>query len=487
MIEHRKPMVRIARVVIEALTPLSVSTGTPDGVFDAGVMTDANGLPAIPASSLAGVLRHLWRERYGESATDELFGFQREKDAGKSDVSLSWAVLLDSRQRPVEGLLLGEEGERIENDPILASAAALSDDPVFRNRVRLTHKGAAAHRGKFDRSVVPAGHRFAFEIAMEGGTDEDWNNLLTLLEHPGFRLGGGTRAGLGKLTCRRLHARSFDLQKPEDARAYAQLSVSVGNPSKLEAVALPDKSSAQTDWLWGTLKLNASGLWRIGQGTPDVETQGKPADFLPVTEPRIQWSDVQGTARGAAKGRELLVPASSIKGALAHRFRFHAHRLAGRWANDETSGIENPESPEVDALFGVVAAKDQGQAGCLYLDDVFLDPEEHIRQRVMHNSIDRFTGGVRDRVLFEEESLLGGEFEVPIALDRTRLDRATATDEGLERIRQALALAVQDLLEVRLALGSRTTSGNGFFTGDISGSLAFWLRLSSINEEVECD
>ena len=484
MISHRQPTVRIARVVLEALTPLSVSTGSPDGVFDTDVVTDANGLPAIPGTSLAGILRHLWQEHHGESSSESLFGFQRGKEGQKSSVALSWAVLLDSEQEPTEGLLLGEDRHRLDSDPLLASASALSDDPVFRNRVRLTHKGAAAYRGKFDRSVVPAGHRFAFELSMEGGKDEDWNMLLTLLQHPGFRLGGGTRAGLGKVACRRVHVRSFDLEDPKDIKDYAELSASVGDTGQLEAKKLADDPCAAQGWLRGKLHLEALGLWRVGQGTPDPADGAKPADFLPVTEPRVHWSQ----SKGSESDRELLVPASALKGALAHRYRFHSHRLAGRWAEHavgESGGLVEPQCPETSALFGEIAGRNQGQAGCLYLDDVFLDPEEHVRQRVMHNSIDRFTGGVRDRVLFEEECLLDGKFEISLALHLNRLERAVKTDEELERIRKALSLALGELLEGRLALGSKTTSGNGFFKGSMTGQLADWLGFTEVSKEAE--
>lgn len=486
MSSHRKPIIRIARVILEAMTPLSVSTGSPDGVFDTNVVTDANGLPAIPASSLAGVLRHLWQDRYGADSSDTLFGYQHGAEGQKSSVSLSWGVLLDSKQQPVEGLLLGDARERLSEDPLLSAAAKLADDPVFRNRVRLTHKGAAAHRGKFDRAVVPAGNRFAFELSMEGGDDEVWNHLLKLLQHPGFRLGGGTRAGLGRVMCVSMHERSFDLKNTKDINDYVGLSTSLADTGSLNAKELDAESEQPEGWLSGVLHLKAVGLWRIGQGTPDPADGEKPADFLPVTEPRIDWNC---TEPGELE-RELLVPASALKGALAHRFRFHANRLAGRWADSATiedGVLVEPECPENDALFGEAAERDKGRAGCLYLDDVFIDPAKNQRQRVIHNSIDRFTGSVRDRVLFEEECLIGGSFKVPIALDQRQLERFTGCDDSLKRIRKALALAIQDLLDGRLALGSKTSAGNGFFKGEIGGPLADWLEDGELPKEPRND
>lgn len=220
---QREPVIHLARVVLEAATPLSVSTGQPDGVFDTALVTDANGLPALPGSSLAGVLRHLWIDAYGEASADELFGHQHGKEGQPSRVGVSWGTLLDSGGEPADGLLLGEEAKRLTDDPVLSAAAALIDNPVFRNRVHLTERGAAADQGKFDRAVLPAGHRFAVELTLTGADDAQWHNLLSLLVHPGLRAGGGTRAGLGHLQPVACYAGTFDRRNPEQASAFLSL------------------------------------------------------------------------------------------------------------------------------------------------------------------------------------------------------------------------------------------------------------------------
>ena len=51
-----KPIHSIARITLETKTPLAINTGKQDGVFDTSLITDANGLPAIPATSITGVL-----------------------------------------------------------------------------------------------------------------------------------------------------------------------------------------------------------------------------------------------------------------------------------------------------------------------------------------------------------------------------------------------------------------------------------------------
>ena len=61
----------VAHIVIEAKTPLVFGSGEKDILADNMIAKDANGLPYIPGSTLAGTLRHA----LGEVASDNLFGF----------------------------------------------------------------------------------------------------------------------------------------------------------------------------------------------------------------------------------------------------------------------------------------------------------------------------------------------------------------------------------------------------------------------------
>ncbi len=464
----------IARVILEAESALSVSTGNPDGVFDSALVRDANGLPALPGTSVAGVLRHLWIDTWGggdESSAAPLFGFQHHKHGEASNLTVSWGALLDSRGRPAEGLLLGDEAKRLEQDELFKAVLDQADTPVFRDRVRLTHRGVATDTGKFDRSVLPAGHRFALEIrlwAPAGDDGEEWRRLLSLFRHPAFRLGGDTRAGLGKMKLVSLHEGRFDLRNPEDIAKFRSLPSSLGETAGLRATTVTPPQTER--FITATLALKATGLWRIGQGNENLSKGDKVPDLLPKTEECIRWDK----GKGQRQPRMLLLPASSLKGALAHRMAFHARRFAGQWNSGELSD-ERPAA--IDALLGAVKDSnekedaDKGSAGALFIDDAWLTTDAVTVTRLMHNAIDRFTGGVRDRMLFEEESLLGGELKVSLALDTGRIDA------GYRDIaRRAFKAALEDLCAGRLAIGSKTTTGNGFFEGKIEGALGTWLN-----------
>ena len=474
------PVVYLARVVLETRTPLSISTGSPDGVFDTALVRDANGLPAVPGTSLAGKLRHLYQSRHGESAALGLFGYQAGNQGHPSRASVSWGALMDSHGRPAEGLLTDQEQDRLE-DSLYQAALAQIDAPVFRNRVRIGHRGAAADRAKFDRAVLPAGNRFALELRLRAPSEDggsDWTSLLGLLAHPGLRLGGGTRAGLGSVSCVSLYQGRFDLGEPEAVAAFGSLGRGLTDIAGLEPF---EPQADLAGWVTGILRLKARGFWRIGQGDPDPNKagDGKPADLLPVTEERVLWKN----GRGERAIRALLFPASSLKGALAHRMAYHANRFGGRWA-EETAAVGDPTRPvEVQSLLGSVKEKGSnarledtadGLAGCMFLDDAFVSLDPGQVAQLMHNAIDRFTGGVRDRVLYEEECLVGGAAEIPLALDLDCLKRRG----DIAPVRRALSAALADLLEGRIGLGSRTTTGHGFFAGVVEGPLGQWLEAA---------
>lgn len=476
----------LARMTLETLTPLSIAAGGADGVFDVALARDANGLPALPGSTLAGVLRHLYWELHGEADMKKLFGFQNNEEGKSSCLHISWGAIQDSTGQPVESLLLGNAGGARLDDPLLSAALAMEDMPVNRDRVRISHRGGAADTGKFDRSVLPAGYRFNAELTLWSDQCDDprWQQVLNLLNHPLLRLGGGTRAGLGKIKVVCVYDKHFDLSAEDGRAAFSKLQRGLGSTAGLSE----NKITAHTDncnrFIAVTLKLKPRGFWRIGEGdTPHkFDSKDKPADLLPKLESRVTWNDGAGCL-GSAK---LLIPASSLKGALAHRVAFHANRFAGRWAVPGSKLDEYDETeacPEIKELFGYARddkknredkksdPEPKGQAGRLFLDDAFLTLDENKLKLMMHNAIDRFTGGVREHMLFSEE--LVWKEEIPVQLT---IDTAGIADSA----RIALRHALNDLCKGRLAIGGGAGKGHGFCDGNVEwGDAGKWINAAA--------
>lgn len=467
----------IARVTLETVTPLSIATGKANGVFDTSLVVDANGLPTIPGSSLTGVLRHLYQAEYGETGANELFGYQDRKDSDKSQPSrlnVSWGCIQDSNGQAIQGLCLGANRTAIEQDDILKAALSLADAPANRDRVKLNHKGASANTGKFDRAVLPAGYRFTVELSLWSDTanDEQWERALELLHHPLFRLGGSTRAGLGKLKVIEVQELIADLTQEAGRKTFNAIKRDMNNRAGFKLRKLPSNTNSNAVVI-ATLTLKPNSYWRIGQGEkPNLaDSNGKTADLLPKLEQRINWNQ-QNQAEAATE--KLLIPGSSVKGTLSHRIAFHANRFSDqpRWADDmtedELNAYDKSEHCEaVQQLFGFANdeqrhSKQKGQAGCVFIDDAYQTFSTSDLQIIMHNSIDRFSGSVRDHMLFSEEMVWGKGVNLQLTIKKDAAITPTA--------KKALQHALDDLCQGRLALGAGVSKGHGLFTGSLKWS-----------------
>ena len=441
----------VIRLTLQTRTPLSIGQGG-DGVFDNLLVTDANGLAAIPGTSFAGVLRHMFREYSNKETTDELFGNGEDNKASPSRVRVSWGCIHDQNDQPIEGLLLGHDRERLVKDPLLADAS--QDVPLKRDRVRIDHRGTASSQGQFDRVALRAGHRFSLEICLWSPSDEKITQiqLLDLLADPTFRLGGSTRGGFGAFEVKRLHHRRFNLKDKTDYSAYCAMG-----PNLYDVTGFTEtKPKLEKEKAHISIELEPEDFFRFGQGThPLMTEEDKDPDLLPVTEEIVIW-DEQG---GRLSERMLLIPATAIKGALRHRVAFHYNLLEQTFAEDQDlTAKENPfdtaRNEGVRALFGFGAGDNDGKPGCVWLDDLFLEPGAP--SHVMHNGIDRFTGGVREHVLYAEELVAGPRLAFQL----------TISGEGIpQTARQALVRALDDLVEGRLALGAGAARGHGYFRG----------------------
>ena len=76
----------LARIIMQAETPLSIGNGERNILSDRLVITDVNGLPYIPGTALAGVLKHALTSDLGVQAVNLIMGFQGVKKENGNDV-----------------------------------------------------------------------------------------------------------------------------------------------------------------------------------------------------------------------------------------------------------------------------------------------------------------------------------------------------------------------------------------------------------------
>lgn len=92
----------LLRVVLEATTALAVGSGEKDITTDALVATDANGLPYLPGTTIAGVLRHTLAAALDVESIDQVFG---HREQGARLIASMCALGIEVQQNSRESLI----------------------------------------------------------------------------------------------------------------------------------------------------------------------------------------------------------------------------------------------------------------------------------------------------------------------------------------------------------------------------------------------
>lgn len=447
-IKHTKYTHRfVARLIIEAKTPLAVGSGDKDITTDALVATDVNGLPYIPATSIAGVVRSM----LGEECAKSFFGCQsKKKDENRgSEIIFTEAKIVDSKGNIVDGL----NYEALQ-DGLLKEYKEL---PI-RQHVRITSRGVAdANKaGKFDEQVVFAGTRFGFELEMvsDGSNFAQFETVLLQFRNKTFRLGGGTRSGFGQIEVISLQTRVLDLRNEDELTLYLEKTSSLSQSWTGWPEGDACQSTNDEDWVEYKLKLQPEDFFLFGSGYGDQD-----ADMTPVKEEKVLWDG----HHGSLSEQMVLIPATSVKGTLSHRTAFHWNRLNEYFAGNPEAKVGN-ENEAVRLLFGYEdqVAKTQ-QRGNLLFSDIIEDKDCVTDKVLNHVAIDRFTGGAIEGALFSEKTSYGKgrTFEMTIMAKRDVL-------EGNAKAREAFECALSDICKGLLPLGGGVNRGNGVFMGTLS-------------------
>jgi len=404
----------IAHIMIEAETPLKVGSSSSDFLQDSPIQKDWNGLPMILGTSIAGVLR----KEFDEDLANDIFG----KDNG-SKVIFSNALLVDSDEKVHETLLL-------EKNNFLK----IFDTLPIREHTAITQKGVAKEHSKYDEEVVYKGSRFKFSIELLGEDEDTWKTLLNKLALSSFRLGGGSTKGFGKFNIIKIKHQLFDITDD----AYADISSSLNEDLAQEFTL----SNENTNFTTYTLKLTPDDFFMFGSGFGDDD-----ADQTPVYEEIVDYE------KGELSSEKVLIPASSIKGAIAHRTTYHYNLLKGYFIGGEEQPRES-----ISELFGSKADNDEknrGSKGKVLFSDIYQEKQD--TKVFDHVKIDRFTGGAMDGALFQEKTVASDEtFEVEILVEK-------GVDETAIK---AFEKTLDDICSGMLPLGGATTKGHGVFTGE---------------------
>jgi CRISPR/Cas system CSM-associated protein Csm3 (group 7 of RAMP superfamily) len=411
--------INVLKLVLETASPMAIHTGNREVGFDNQLVRDVNGLPLIPATAFAGVWRHLAADAFANWSTIDQTSMSLDSWFGKTDgdysqsskLTISNGVMLDSQHQVIKPYT---SKSKLEKDALLS--ICLHERPLHRERVAINDRGVALDGAKFDQVLLPKGVRFSLTVkwpATDVHMDEQ-TLLLSLLNDKRFALGASTRNGLGQLNV--VYSELVEIDLSKGAEAGKKLQTTLSKPCHQQNELAKPCYQNNTNQLLARLPLKALDNWRCGSGTQLLGKQPESGSvgIISYSERTIMWKNNHGTI---TEGHPVLC-GSSIKGMLAHRIAFHYRKHAKKWAHtmeNEEHQAWQARPDELSDLLGFIDGDTKtAQAGRLIVLDSTVKHEHTVIRT--HNSIDRFTGGVRDGALYSEELLYQPSFELTLFL-----------------------------------------------------------------------
>lgn len=346
------------RLTLLADSPLSIS-GAFSSKTDADVIVDSRGIPFLPASSVAGVLRHAIDSKDKEEA---LFG--------ALDKSSS-AIRVYDFCSDETAVVSNRDNVALEEDNKVAKAGA-----------------------KFDRQVVDAGACFVGYIEIGGSADNcdaeaEVELLLAKLNAGLIKFGSKTTRGMGAVSLKNC---SYQKKVFEPSDVETWLDFDMFNEACWSESDVKTVDRAAFDGAEFKITLAITDAISIREYTTELP------DALAGEETAPDYKQLSDIQTGAP-----IIPGTSWAGA----FRAQYRKLSGLKDN------------EVADLFGTVNAS-LAQKSNISFSESYLEGGNW--KLITRNSIDRYTGGTIDSALFTELAYFGGETELRIQIKNPRAE-----------------------------------------------------------------
>ena len=477
---HTINNIKVLKLMLETASPMAIHTGNREVGFDNQLVRDVNGLPLIPATAFAGVWRHLAEDAFANHSSnnplltivDSWFGKTDGDESQASKLMISNGVMLDSQHQVVKPYTAKD---KLEKDALLRTC--LHERPLHRERVSINDRGVALEGAKFDQVLLPKGVRFALTVQWPatGVSEAEQTLLLSLLNDKRFALGASTRNGLGQINVIYSELVGIDLSKGTEAGKKLQSTI---NKPCIELNELAKSCyQSNSNQLLASLPLKALDNWRCGSGTQLLGEQPETGSvgIISYSEQTISWQN----NRASITERQPVLCGSSVKGMLAHRIAYHYRKHTQKWAHTMANDAHKDwqaRPAELGDLLGFIDSESKtAQAGRL----IVLDSSVRHKHTVIrtHNSIDRFTGGVRDGALYSEELLYQPTFELQLYL--------TPGEPLSDELNNALLDTLNDIKIGLLPIGAGSGRGTSMVMPDSSKTWQVNASLLSIQSTLE--
>ncbi len=434
-------------LVLDAPLLIGSGGGEMEDQIDIHVLRDKDGIPYIPGTSLAGVLRAFVEA--DDAKTGALIFGTPQDSHGKSAFELQSASSF--------------------YDVRLSDAKTIVRDGVSLDGAT----GVAIAHHKFDYEAIDSGAHgpFRMEITLRGIHAEHEENIQNVLERlrgrllGGFYLGARTTKGFGRVHLKDLKVDTYDFSNPKDVISWLR----------------PERANAEDHEEYA------------GDTEKRVYAEG---DFVIDADFAIAHSliirDYDKSARDAASHDEtsisavmkrdsrgnFIIPGTSLKGVLRHRAEYIVRKLSNTGDFDAAGAfVERVMGPSLETM------KKHPNEEKKRSD--FVVDEAVISQGVMEadqsrNRIDRFTGGTIDTALFTTKPIWQKNQGESVVRLHFGVKEAEEWEAGLA------LLLLKDLWLGRTAIGGEKSIGRGTLEG-ISATVSYLGDTWTISKDEPVD
>ena len=416
-------------LVLESATHLG--SGEEGETVDMALIRDrAEDKPLLSGSSLAGGLRSY--------IVDRLYGYAKKEPSNPQRVA---DLFGGAREDDIGG-----QSPLIVFDSICCPSQTWT--PEIRDGVAIhAETGLAEDHKKFDLEVLPSGTTFPVRFELLVARTEQEKDQVSLLatalkglEVGEIPIGARRSRGLGSCSVRNWRVKRFDLTTQEGWLDWLGSDHLHPIPKSISPVETIEQA-IKTAYSEIDLQTQADNRKRVQIKVHLVLDAG-----LLIRSPGTGGADADVTHLFSAG--EAILPGTSLAGVLRAR-ALRIARVVRANKHDHEKWVDKLFGPR---LIGTTNPNFRPQASRLKITEKPITKSKRLRPNRI--KIDRFTGGVVDGALFDEEPVYRGEVEVSMELRNPQ-----EGETGL------VLLLLKDLLTGDLPVGGTSSVGRGVFKG----------------------
>lgn len=458
----------IVKGKLKLLSPLLLGSGNND-LADIEVIKDSNGVPFIPGTSLAGVLKHYFEDNFQEQLcydSECFWGIHRKKTGnGRKEEYYQSTLICNNRNCPYRRLCIYCQ-DSFQSAFICYDLFPLSPKNAsvrIRDGVKIDPRSQTAEKsGKYDFELIEEGAEFDlfWELTLRGNNSKETyqkilSTLIDALKNSKLSIGAKTNSGFGKCELQDIHIIYFDFNNINDVLEWLR-----------------------QEWQRSDYKGQGSG-WKIDPYLIENKDFSIDAKFAIknsiIIRAYSEKANMPDSTSLTSAGKYVL-PGTSIKGAIRHRALKILKTLNPKG---------NTAEEKIDCLFGIAGKKVESEekrnsdesekeikSRVQVAETKIVNVEPELQTRI---KIDRFTGGTVKSALFESMPLWSKGNDEALNV-KIRIEKYEPWEAGL------MMQVLKDLWCGDLAIGGEKNVGRGVLKG-LSATVKWEDKELSIEEK----